>query len=377
MIPYGKQEITDDDIESVLSVLKSDFLTQGPVVPEFEGLLCGYTGAKYSVLTSNATSALHIACLALGLSRNDTLWTSPITFIASASCALFCGASVDFVDINPGTGLMSIKKLKEKLEVADKSGKLPKIVIPVHLAGQSCDMESIYKLSKKYGFKIIEDAAHAIGAKYKQEAVGSCHYSDITIFSFHPVKIITTGEGGAALTNNIELAHHMNLLRSHGITRNKDEMRNPSEKPWYYEQISLGYNYRMTDIQAALGISQFSRLDKYIKKRTNIAKHYTDELDLNKVTPLEQKNDRSSSWHLYIIKVIDKSKRDGLVKVLQEHGIGTNLHYIPLYRHPYIQCNYNLSGSEQYYNSAITIPLFPNISYGDVSYIANTINSNL
>ena len=279
MIPYGKQDITDDDIDSVVSVLKSNFLTQGPMVPKFERILCEYVDSKYSVVVSNATSALHIACLALELSNGDILWTSPITFTSSSSCALYCGASVGFVDIDPNTGLMSIEKLKEKLRVANKDGKLPKIVIPVHLAGQSCDMASIYKLSKEYGFKIIEDASHAIGARYKKELVGNCRYSDITVFSFHPVKIITTGEGGAALTNNIDLYNRMNLFRSHGITRDKSKMKNPIEAHWYYEQISLGYNYRMTDIQAALGISQLSRLEKYVEKRANIAKDYTNKLD--------------------------------------------------------------------------------------------------
>ena len=377
MIPYGKQDITNDDIESVISVLRSDFLTQGPTVPKFERVLCEYTGAKYSVLTSNATSALHIACLALELSSNDILWTSPVTFIASASCAIYCGASVDFVDIDPDTGLISVEKLEDKLRIASKDGKLPKVVIPVHLAGQSCDMKNIYNLSKKYGFKIIEDAAHAVGARYKDEPVGNCRYSDITIFSFHPVKIITTGEGGVALTNNIYLANRMDLLRSHGITPNKSKMKNPIKAHWYYEQISLGYNYRMTDIQAALGISQMRRIDEYIEKRSNIAKIYTSKLDLDKVTPLKQMCNTKSSWHLYIIRVKNKKNRDKLAKILHTKGVCVNLHYIPLYRHPYMRCNFKLIGAENYYNSAITIPLFPKITNKDVDYIVDIVNSNL
>jgi len=377
MIPYGRQDITTDDIDSVVKVLKSDFLTQGPIVPKFESMLCEYTHAKYSVLVNSATSALHIACLALGLSDEDILWTSPITFSASANCALYCGASVDFVDIDPDTGLMSVEKLKQKLEDANRSNKLPKIVVPVHLAGQSCDMEEIYKLSNEYGFKIIEDAAHAIGAKYKDKFVGNCCYSDITIFSFHPVKVITTGEGGAALTNNAELAYSMGLLRSHGITRDKDKMNRDIGASWYYEQVSLGYNYRMTDIHAALGISQLSRLDMYIEKRTTIARYYNEKLDLNKVTPLKQKNNTKSSWHLYIIQVKNKDKRDELVKILHNHGIGVNLHYIPLYKHPYIQYDNSLAGAESYYGKSLTIPLFPNISNSDIKHISNIINSSL
>jgi UDP-4-amino-4,6-dideoxy-N-acetyl-beta-L-altrosamine transaminase len=376
MIPYGKQDITDSDIESVVSVLKSDFLTQGPVVPKFENLLCEYTHAKYSVLVNSATSALHIACLALELSDGDILWTSPITFVASVNCALYCGASVDFVDIDSNTGLMSVEKLKDKLECAYRDGKLPKIVIPVHLAGQSCDMQSIYKLSKEYGFSIIEDAAHAVGAKYKESPIGNCCYSDITIFSFHPVKIITTGEGGVALTNNAELAYTMGLLRSHGITREKSRMKACIDSPWYYEQVCLGYNYRMTDIQAALGISQLTRLDSYIEKRTNAAQYYTKKLDLEKVTPLEQKNNTKSSWHLYIIQVTDKDKRDGIVRTLNARGVGVNLHYIPVYRHPYMQYKYSLPGAESYYNRSFTVPLFPNLSHNKIDYICNIINSS-
>ena len=327
MIPYGRQDITKDDIESVNEVLESDFLTQGPTIPRFERKLCQFTGANHSVVLNSCTSALHLSCLALGLGPGDILWTSPITFVASANCAFYCGATVDFVDIEPSTGLMSVERLKEKLIKSEKEGKLPKIIIPVHLAGQPCDMEEIYLLGKQYGFNIIEDAAHAIGAEYKGNSVGNCRYSDITVFSFHPVKIITTGEGGAALTNNTELANRMKLLRSHGITRNQDEMMKISKESWYYEQIDLGYNYRMTDIQAALGITQLNKIDKYLNKRKNIAKHYSRSLNLDKVAPLEQKNDRRSSWHLYIIRITGgRNERNRLSSVLNKFEIGVNVH---------------------------------------------------
>ena len=378
MIPYGRQDITKDDIESVNEVLESDFLTQGPTIPRFERKLCQFTGANHSVVLNSCTSALHLSCLALGLGPGDILWTSPITFVASANCAFYCGATVDFVDIEPSTGLMSVERLKEKLIKSEKEGKLPKIIIPVHLAGQPCDMEEIYLLGKQYGFNIIEDAAHAIGAEYKGNSVGNCRYSDITVFSFHPVKIITTGEGGAALTNNTELANRMKLLRSHGITRNQDEMMKISKESWYYEQIDLGYNYRMTDIQAALGITQLNKIDKYLNKRKNIAKHYSRSLNLDKVAPLEQKNDRRSSWHLYIIRITGgRNERNRLSSVLNKFEIGVNVHYIPLYKHPYINFEGFLEGAEKYYDSALTIPLFPGISLEDVDYISNLINSNL
>lgn len=376
MINYGKQEITGDDIKSVVKVLKSDFLTQGPAILEFESSLCNYTGAKYSLVTNNCTSALHMACLALGLGRGDIVWTSPITFVASANCARYCGASVDFVDVDANTGLISISKLKEKLKIADNQGSLPNIVIPVHLAGQPCDMKDIYELSVKYKFKIIEDAAHAIGAKYYNENIGNCRYSDITVFSFHPVKIITTGEGGAALTNNSKLAKNMELLRSHGITRDIHQMNEKSSNPWYYEQITLGYNYRMTDIQAALGVSQLNIIDEYISKRAEIANYYDKVFRNTKVFPLIVKTDRSSSNHLYVIRV-SKKIRNILFDKLIEAGIGVNLHYIPLYKQPYFELNGTFSEAEEYYSSAISIPIFPLLPVNKVRYIANTILSLL
>jgi UDP-4-amino-4,6-dideoxy-N-acetyl-beta-L-altrosamine transaminase len=378
VIPYGRHDIAQEDIESVVEVLKSDFLTQGPVVPKFEKKLCQITGANHSVVSNSATSALHLSCLALGLGSGDILWTSPITFVASVNCALYCSALVDFIDVDPNNGLISIDKLKEKLQKADIEGKLPKVLIAVHLAGQPCDMEEICFLGKKYDFKIIEDAAHAIGAIYKGESVGNCHYSDITVFSFHPVKIITSGEGGASLTNDPGLASRMRLLRSHGITRNVDEMIYPSEESWYYEQIDLGYNYRMTDIQAALGVNQLTRLDEYINRRIEIVNYYSEKLSFNNFFPLEQKNDRRSSWHLYIIRLAGEKKlRNHLVTVLKKNEIGVNLHYIPVYRHPYINFKGSLDGAEEYYDSALTIPLFPAMSFDDVDFISSIINSNL
>ena len=279
MIPYGRQEITDEDIREVVEVLKSDFITQGEVVPAFERKLSEYTNSKFSIVVNSATSALHLACKALQIGVDDIVWTSANTFVASANCALYCGAKIDFIDIDPNTFNISIQALTEKLELAKKSNTLPKVIIPVHMCGQSCEMKSIYKLSKEYGFRIIEDASHAIGGKYLGEPIGNCEYSDITVFSFHPVKIITTGEGGAAVTNNPKLAKQMKLLSSHGITRDVKDMRvSEPPGPWYYEQIDLGFNYRMTDINAALGLSQMKRLDEYISKRHLIARYYDKKL---------------------------------------------------------------------------------------------------
>lgn len=373
MIPYGRQEVTEEDIRLVVDVLHSDFLTQGPVVPEFEKKLCEYTGADYSVAVNSCTSALHIACLSLGLEPGDILWTSPITFVASANCARYCGASVDFVDVEPDTALISVKKLEEKLIIAKKEKKLPKIVIPVHFSGQPCDMEEIYLLSKRYGFKIIEDAAHAIGATYKGENVGNCRYSDITVFSFHPVKIITTGEGGCALTNDKYLAKRMSLYRSHGVTRDSKEMKHAFSEGWHYEQICLGFNYRMTDIQASLGISQLNRLDQYIKKRLEISNWYDKEISTDKLRPLTRKHDRKSSHHLYVLQLESKEKRDELYRHLIGSDIGVNLHYIPVYRHPYHDTNMRLSGAEQYFKTAISLPIFPMIEKKELNYIVENI----
>lgn len=382
MIPYGRQDIRQADIDAVVDVLQSNFLTQGPVVPEFEKTVADYIGVKYAVSVNSATSALHIACLALNLGCNDLLWTSPITFVASANCALYCGAKVDFVDIDPKTYNICPNALELKLIQADKLGRLPQVVIAVHMCGQSCDMEAIYSLSLKYGFKIIEDASHAIGGKYKEEFIGSCRYSDITIFSFHPVKIITTGEGGIALTNNRALKNKMDILRSHGITRNHDEMTKVSEGPWYYEQISLGFNYRMTDLQAALGISQMVRLDEYVSRRQYLAARYNSMLnDVPILTPY-QNPESYSSFHLYVVRLkldeIRKNRREIFDELLQKR-VGVNVHYIPVHLQPYYQrMGFGVGDypeAEKYYKEAISIPIFQTLTDSQQDMIVNTLRS--
>jgi len=373
-IPYGRQEVTQKDIDAVIQTLKSDFLTQGPAVPLFEQKLCSYTGARYSVAVNSCTSALHIACLALGLGPGDILWTSPITFVASANCALYCGASVDFVDIEPDTALMSVEKLKDKLEWAEKEGKLPKIVIPVHFAGQPCDMEEIYNLGQKYGFKIIEDAAHAIGSKYKSESIGNCKYSDITVFSFHPVKIITTGEGGAVMTNSLLLAEKMDVLRSHGITRDPKKMQNKPDGMWYYEQIDIGFNYRMTDIQAALGSSQMNRLDQYVSRRSEISEWYDKQFINTKINPLLRKLNRVSSCHLYVVMVQDGApSRNSLYNDMHKCGIGVNLHYIPVYHQPVFNKGTWLENTEIYYDRAISLPIYPTLNNEQLERVVDKV----
>ena len=381
MIPYGRQNIVQADIDSVIKVLRSDFLTQGPQVPKFEEEISRYCGVKYGVAVNSATSALHLACLSLALGNGDWLWTSPITFLASANCGLYCGAKVDFVDIDPVTYNLCPRALKKKLINAKKLGRLPKIVIPVHLCGQSCDMRSIYELSKEYGFKIIEDASHAIGGKYLNEPIGNCKYSDITVFSFHPVKIITTGEGGMALTNNNKLAKHMSLLRSHGITRDPSQMTKQADGDWYYQQVDLGFNYRMTDIQAAMGLSQLERLDDYIERRHNLADRYNELLSDFPLTLPHQTADGHSAFHLYIIRLKNRNKHKQIFDALRNKGIGVNLHYIPLYRQPYYQFNNsdynNFPESESYYSEAITIPLYPTMSNHDQDIVVQTIKESL
>jgi len=369
MIPYGRQDVTQQDINAVIEVLKSDFITQGPVVPQFEQKVCNYTGAKFATAVNSATSALHLSCLSLNLGYGDWVWTSPITFVASANCGLYCGAKVDFVDIDPNTYNMSIDALTRKLEKAKLSETLPKIVIPVHFSGQPCDMLSIYNLSKRYGFHIIEDASHAVGAKYKDGHVGNCSYSDITVFSFHPVKMITTGEGGMALTNNKTLSKKINILRSHGITKDKHEMSNVYNGLWYYEQIELGFNYRMTDIQAALGFSQLDRLDYYVEKRNLLAENYNQLLSKMPVTLPTQIVNANSSMHLYVVTLnFDKIKKSyqEVFNSMRDDGVGVMLHYIPIHLQPYYQSmgfSYgDFPESEIYYAKAITLPLFPTMS---------------
>ena len=365
MIPYGKQEISQQDIDAVVEVLESDFLTQGPKVPLFEQSLKDHTGAQYALAVNSATSALHIACLALGLGPGDWLWTSPITFVASANCGLYCGASVDFVDIDQNSYNMSPLALQAKLEQAKVEGKLPKVVIPVHLCGQPCDMEAIQKLSEEYGFKIIEDASHAIGGKYFGEPVGSCRYSDITVFSFHPVKIVTTAEGGAALTNNSELAEKMALYRSHGVTRDPKLMTESPHGGWYYQQVELGFNYRMTELQAALGVSQMQRLDAFVARRHQLAKRYNDQLVSLPLKLPYQLDNTYSGLHLYVVRLeLDKIElsHNEVFSLLRERGIGVNLHYIPVHTQPYYQAMGFQQGdypeAEKYYAEAISLPMF-------------------
>lgn len=368
MIPYGRQDISEEDIEAVIATLRSDWLTQGPAVPAFEKKLADYCGVNHALAVNSATSALHIACLALDLQAGDLLWTTPITFVASANCGRYCGAEVDFIDIDPRTYNMSPQALEKKLLEAERKGRLPKIVVPVHLCGQPCEMEAIFALGQRFGFKIIEDASHAIGGKYKDEPIGNCRFSDITIFSFHPVKIITTAEGGMALTNDAKLADRMALLRSHGITRDASMMTKESDGPWYYQQIDLGFNYRMTELQAALGISQADRLDVFVSQRHKIARRYDEKLvDFPVVIPW-QHPDSYSGLHLYVIRLrpgeIKTSHRE-VFESLRAQGIGVNLHYIPVHTQPYYQKMGFKAGdfpeAERYYAEAISLPMFPNL----------------
>jgi UDP-4-amino-4,6-dideoxy-N-acetyl-beta-L-altrosamine transaminase len=365
MIPYGRQDINQLDIDAVVEVLQSDFLTQGPKVPAFERAVADYCGAKHAVAVNSATSALHMACLTLGVGVGDRVWTTPITFVATANCALYCGALIDFVDIDPLTYNISVARLSEKLVDAEKNGSLPKVVIPVHFSGQSCDMVAIHALGQRYGFKIIEDASHAIGGRYKNEPVGNCRYSDITVFSFHPVKIITTGEGGALLTNDPVIANQLVRLRSHGITRDAAEMTHAPDGPWYYQQIELGYNYRMTEIQAALGLSQMRRLDEFVAKRQALANNYNELLANESVVRPMQHADCYSSTHLYVIRLrlseIEASHCE-VFERLRVNGIGVNLHYIPVYRQPYFaRMGFNVQDfpeAENYYAGAISLPMY-------------------
>jgi len=384
MIPYGRQDIAEEDIKSVIDVLNSDFITQGPVTPKFEKAVSSYCQSQYGVAVNSATSGLHIACLALGLKKDDIVWTSPNSFVASANCAIYCGASVDFIDIDPFTHNISFNALEEKLIQAEAEGILPKILIPVHLSGLPCDMQKIFQLSKKYGFNIIEDASHAIGAKFSiknNQNVGNCIYSDITVLSFHPVKIITTGEGGMCLTNSEDLHHKMQKLKSHGISRATEDLPIHKGEKWNYSQDSFGFNYRMTDIQAALGLSQLNRIDQYIKKRNSIAEFYWQHLtDLPIQLPVRLE-DTLSSFHLYILKIKESSQksRNDLYQHLLDNQIGVNLHYIPIYRHPAYQELGFQKGycyeAEQYFQNALSIPIYPGLSEESMLKIVTSIKS--
>lgn len=384
MIRYGQQEITQEDIDAVVETLMSPNLTQGPKIEDFEKSVGNFANAQNVFAVNSATSALHISCLALDLGPGDWLWTSPNSFVASANCALYCGANVSFVDIDPDTYNMCPILLEKKLIDAKKQGQLPKIVVPVHFSGQSCDMKAIYELSQIYGFSIIEDASHAIGGMYKGDPIGSCKFSDITVFSFHPVKIITTGEGGMALTNSEKIAERLSLFRSHGITRDTNLMTKESDGPWYYQQITLGYNYRMTDIQAALGLSQITRLTKYVKRRQELAERYNELLkDLPLKCPL-QRNDCYSSFHLYVVRL--DLERIGVThrkvfESLRDNNIMVNLHYIPIHLQPFYQ-NMGFSEgdypeAEKYYSEAISIPLHPSLSFEDQDFVVDCLKRSL
>lgn len=382
-IPYGRQDVSQADIDAVVDVLRSDFLTQGPAVERFERVIADYCRVTCATAVNSATSALHLACLALDIGPKDTVWTSPITFVASANCALYCGAKVDFVDIDFETNNISVRALELKLENARKANALPSAVIPVHMGGLSCDMQAIFELSREYGFKIIEDASHAIGARYAESMVGCCEYSDITVFSFHPVKIITTGEGGAAVTNSSDLDKKLKLLRSHGVTRDSDQMTVVSEGGWYYQQIALGFNYRITDLQAALGLSQMSRIDSFVAKRNEIAQRYNTKLSN---LPLDSPQDyigKYSSFHLYIVKLTDQSpiNRQELYEALRSSNIGVNVHYIPVHLQPYYKEIGFSAGdfpeAERYYSRAISLPLHPKLTLDEQDYVIFRISELL
>jgi UDP-4-amino-4,6-dideoxy-N-acetyl-beta-L-altrosamine transaminase len=375
-IPYGRQWVEEKDIRAVVNVLKSEYLTQGPVIERFESAVAKYCGAKYAVAVSSGTAALHIACLAAGLGKGDILWTSPNTFVASANCALYCGAKPDFVDINHHTYNISVDAMEAKLYEAKKNNSLPKVVVPVHIAGQSCDMEQIYHLRKNYGFTIIEDACHAIGGSYKGMKIGSCKFSDMAVFSFHPVKIVTTGEGGMVLTNKEDLYQKLIRLRTHGITRDTQFMEDESDGPWYYQQIELGMNYRMTDIQAALGLSQLDRIDEFVVRRRELVYRYNELFSDFPLTIPWPNSDAHSAFHLYVIRLkLDKIKktRREVFESLREKGIGVNVHYIPVHTQPYYRrlgFSYGqFPEAERYYQEAITLPLYPSLSDKEQDYV--------
>ena len=380
VIPYARQSITKQDIDAVVEVLKSDYLTQGPVVPAFEDAVANLVGAKHAIAGNSATSMLHIACLALGVTDEDLVWTSPISFVASANCALYCGAEIDFVDIDSETFNMSPTALATKLDEAQKSNKLPKVIIPVHMGGQSCDMKSIGLLAKQYGIKVIEDASHAIGGSYDSRSIGNCAHSDITIFSFHPVKIITSGEGGMATTQDDSLAHKLRMLRSHGITRNEAEFEFANDGPWYYEQQELGLNYRLTDIAAALGLSQLRQIDTFINQRNRIATRYDDAFASTQVAIPHIDSDCISAFHLYIARCDFENSdvtRVQLFQNMKNSGVFLNLHYIPIYRQPfYSKMGFDpksFPNAELYYKQAFSIPMYADLAQADQDTVISSL----
>jgi UDP-4-amino-4,6-dideoxy-N-acetyl-beta-L-altrosamine transaminase len=384
MIPYGRQDITPEDIDAVVEVLRSEFLTQGPAVPAFEAAIAGYVGANHAVATNSATSALHLACLALGVGPGDRVWTSTNTFLASANCARYCGADVGFVDIDSRSWNMSVADLAARLEEAERQGRLPKVVIPVHLCGQSCEMEPIAELARRYGFRVIEDASHAIGARYQGRPVGDCRYSDITVFSFHPVKIITTAEGGLATTQDPQLAERMRLLRSHGMTREPAQMVGEPLGPWYYEQVALGFNYRMTDLQAALGLSQLTRLGDIVARRHEVARVYDEALAGLPLQLPWNHPDAHSALHLYPVRlVLDQVRRSHrkVFEALRERGIGVNLHYIPVHTQPYYRdLGFRVGDfpeAERYHAEAISLPMFPTLTDGQQAEVVRVLGEVL
>jgi UDP-4-amino-4,6-dideoxy-N-acetyl-beta-L-altrosamine transaminase len=384
MIQYGRQDITEEDVRAVVAVLRSDHLTQGPTVPAFEAAMAGYCGAAAAVATNSATSALHLACLGLEVGEGDRVWTSPVTFVATANSARFCGAEIDFVDVEPDTGNLDAGKLRHRLVEAAREQRLPKVVIPVHLGGQPCDMAAIHTLGQEFGFRIIEDAAHAIGSRYRDAPVGDCRYSDLTVFSFHPVKVMTTGEGGLVTTRDPALARRLRRLRSHGVSRDEAEFSRPPDGPWHYEQIELGYNYRMTEIQAALGLSQLRRLDAFVEKRHELAGRYDDALRELPVHTPARRADRRSALHLYAIRLDLNECRATHRQVfegMRSAGVGVALHYMPLYRHPIHRRPgrgpEDFPGAEQYYASTMTLPLHVGLTAADQRHVIETLRSLL
>lgn len=384
-IPYGRQIISQDDIQAVVGVLQSDWLTTGPAVEAFETAVVEYCGVRHAVAVNSATSALHIACMALGLQKGDFLWTTPNTFVASANCALYCGADVDFVDIDPQTYNMSVTALRQKLEVAKKQGRLPKVLIPVHFSGQPCEMCEIAALAKEYGFAVIEDASHAIGATYEDSQIGDCRYSDMTVFSFHPVKIVTTAEGGMVTTQDTQLTERLRMYRSHGITRDSSKMTEASHGDWYYQQIDLGYNYRITDLQCALGTSQMKRIDNFLARRREIAATYDQELQGLPLILPKQLEGVQSAWHLYVIQ-IDENKasknRKEVFDFLRSKGIGVNVHYIPVHTQPYYQQKFGFQigdfpVAEEYYSQAISLPMYAELSCEQQQQVISAVKEAL